>query len=242
MTNQTLDASPRLKARIAGGLYVGTIVMGVFGLSMRTGLIVKGDAPATAASILASEPLYRAGIAADLVGAACYIGVTAMLYILLRPVNRTVSLIAAGFGLAGCAIGAAITLNLIAPLVFLSGAPFLSVFTPDQLKALAYASLRLHGQGYNIGMINFGVYCSLLGYLVFRSGFLPRAVGVLLVGSGLAWLTDSFATILAPPIAEALSAYTMPLGFLGEASLTVWLVAIGLDVPKWRSRAALAAA
>jgi len=241
MIERTADASPRLRARIAGLMYVGTIVAGVFGLSVRSGVIVRNDAAATAANMLASEPLIRLGIASDLFGTACYVGVTAMLYGLLKPVNRTVSLLAAFFSLVGCAIGAAITLNLIAPLVFLSAAPFLAAFTPDQLQALAYASLKLHGQGYNIGMINFGVYCSLLGYLVFRSGFLPRVVGVLLVVSGMAWLTDSFATILSPRLAEVLAPYTLKLGFLGEASLTVWLVAVGLNAPKWQVRAAAAA-
>lgn len=152
-----------------------------------------------------------------------------MLYDLLKPVSRTVSLLAALFSLAGCAIGAAITVGLIAPLVFLSGAPALSAFRPEQLQARAYASLRLHSEGYNIGMVNFGIYCSLLGYLVFRSDFFPRFLGVLLALAGAGWLLDSFATLLSPALAGHLDPYIMIPGFLGETGLMLWLLFAGVD-------------
>lgn len=232
-----MTASPHLKARIAGLLYLGTIVGGLSGLSIRSAMLVKDDAAATAANILAAEPLYRASIGADLLSFACYVGVTAMLYGLLKPVSPSLSRLAACFSLAGCAIGAAVTLNLIAPLLLLKGAPYLAAFRPEQLQALALWSLKLHGQGYNIGLIQFGFYCTLLGYLVFRSGFLPRAIGVLLVVGGVCWLTDSLATIVAPPLAAALSGFTGIGAFVGEASLCLWLLAFGLNAPQWESRA-----
>lgn len=232
-----MTASPRLKARIAGLFYLGTIVGGLSGLSIRSAMLVKNDAAATAANILAAEPLYRASIGADLLSFACYVGVTATLYGLLRPVSPTLSRLAAFFSLAGCAIGAAVTLNLIAPLLLLKGAPYLDAFRPEQLQALALWSLKLHGQGYNIGLIHFGFYCTLLGYLVFRSGFLPRAIGVLLAVGGLCWLTDSLATIVAPPLAAALSGVTGIGAFVGEASLCLWLLVVGLNAPRWESRA-----
>jgi hypothetical protein len=232
-----MTSSPRLRARIAGLLYLGTIVGGLTGLSIRSGLMVKDDAALTAAHILASEPLYRASIGADLISFACYVGVTALLHGLLKPVSPTLSRLAAFFSLAGCAICAAATVNLIAPLILLKGAPYLAAFRPDQLQALALWSLKMHGQGYNIGLVNFGVYCTLLGYLVFRSGFLPRLVGVLLAVGGLCWLTDSLATIVAPPIAVALSSFTGAGAFVGEASLCLWLMAFGLNAARWERRA-----
>jgi hypothetical protein len=232
-----MTASPRLKARIAGLFYLGSIVAGLSGLSLRSAMLVKGDAAATAANILAAEPLYRASIGADLLSFACYVGVTAVLYGLLKPVSPTLSRLAAFFSLAGCAICAAATLELIAPLLLLKGAPYLAAFRTDQLQALALWSLKMHGQGYNIGLANFGFYCALLGYLVFRSGFLPRFVGVLLAVGGICWLTDSLATIVAPPLATALSSFTGIGAFVGEASLCLWLLAFGLDAPKWDSRA-----
>ena len=232
-----MTSSPSLKARIAGLFYLGSILGGLTGLSIRSGLMVKGDAAATAANILASEPLYRASIGADLISFACYVGVTAMLHGLLKPVSPTISRLAAFFSLAGCAICAAVTVNLIAPLILLKGAPYLAAFRPDQLQALALWSLKMHGQGYNIGLVNFGFYCTLLGYLVFRSGFLPRIVGVLLAFGGVCWLTDSLATIVAPPVATALSSFTGIGAFAGEASLCLWMLAFGLNAPKWRDRA-----
>jgi hypothetical protein len=232
-----MTSSPRLKARMAGLLYLGCIVGGLSAVSIRSSLIVKGDAAATAANILASEPLYRASIGADLAGFACYVGVTALLYGLLKPVSPTVSRLAAFFSLAGCAICAAVTLNLIAPLILLKGAPYLEAFRPEQLQTLAFWSLKMHGQGYNIGLVNFGVYCTLLGYLVFRSGFLPRAIGALLFLAGASWLVDSLATVVYPPLAAALSSFTGAGALIGEASLCLWLLAFGVDAPKWRDRA-----
>ena len=233
MADPITEGSPRLRARIAGVLYLGTIVGGLTGLSIRSAMIVHGDAAATTANILASEPLWRAGVAADLIGTACYVGVTAILYSLLKPVSRTISLLAAFFSLVGCAIGAAITVNLLAPLLLLGGAPDLTVFRLDQLNALARTALRLHDEGYNIGMINFGVYCTLLGFLVFNSRFLPRILGVLLVLAGVGWLTDSFATLLSPAFESHLEPYIMAPGFIGEASLCLWLILFGVNVPRW---------
>ena len=236
MNERIAESCPCLKARIAGFLYLITIAAGFFAFSTRSGLIVSGEAAATARHILASETLYRASIAADLIGIASYVGVTALLYRLLRPVSRGVSLLAAFFSLVGCAIGAAITLNLVTALVFLEGAPYLAAFRPDQLQALARVFLRLHGQGYNISLVFFGFYCALLGYLVFRSTFMPRFLGVLLAVAGLGWLADSLATILWPALADHLDTFAMMSGGLGEGGLCLWLLAVGVNAPKWEQR------
>lgn len=237
--DQIAKASPRLKARIAGGLYLIVIGAGLYAeFFVRSKLIVRGDAAATAGAIHASELLFRSSIAADLVGVAGYIGVTAILYRLLEPVSRTVSLLAAFFSLVGCAILAAILVNLVAPLILLGGAPYLAAFRPDQLQALALTSLRLHGQGYNIAMIFFGFYCLTLGYLIFRSTFLPRILGVLLAIAGLSDLTDSFATVVWPAFESHLGLYIMLPALVGEASLCLWLLAIGVNAPRWEARAA----
>lgn len=199
-------------------------------------MIVSGDAAATARHILASAPMYRQGVAADLIAGVCYVGVTAILYGLLRPVSRTLSLAAAFFSLAGCAIGAVATVSLLIPLALLGGAPYGAAFRPDQLQSLVTISLELHGQGYNIGMIFFGIYCALLGCLVFRSTFFPRFLGVLLALAGAAWLTDSFATILSPAFESRLDPYIEAPGFIGETALMLWLLAVGVNAPKWKER------
>ncbi|MGI9170336.1 MAG: DUF4386 domain-containing protein [Caulobacteraceae bacterium] len=236
--NETITrVSPRLKARIAGFLYLITIVAGFFAFSTRSGLIVSGEAAATARNILASESLYRSSIAADLIGIASYVGVTALLYGLLRPVDRTVSLLAAFFSLMGCAMGIAITLDLVVPLVLLGDAPYLAAFRPDQLQALARISLRLHGEGYSISLIFFGFYCALLGWLAFRSTFLPRFVGVLLVVAGLGWLSDSLANLVWPALGDRLDSYAMITGGLGEGGLCLWLLAVGVNTARWEKQA-----
>ena len=233
-----MTASPRLKARIAGGLYVVTIGTGMFALLTRSAMLVRGDAAATAANILASQPLYRCSIVADILGIAAYVAVTALLYELLAPVNRTVSLVAAALSIAGCAVGASILAFVLAPLLLLGGQSYLAAFSPAELQALALTALRLHSLSYNIGMVFFGWYCLLLGYLVFRSGFLPRWLGVLLALAGIAWLAGSISGLVAPALARSLDPYVTVAGLLGEGSLTLWLLLLGIDPARWAAAAA----
>ncbi|MEO8927205.1 MAG: DUF4386 domain-containing protein [Caulobacteraceae bacterium] len=194
------EASPRLKARIAGGLWLAVIVTGIFAeLFVRSTLIVSGDAAATARRIMASQALFRLGFVADLMSGVCYLGVIFYLYELLRPVSRSLSRLAAFFGVAGSAIFALNLVNMIAPLVLLGGGHGLAAFRFDQLQALAYAFLRLHGYGYGLSLVFFsGFYLSLVGVLVFRSTFLPRILGVLLTIAGVCYLIGCFADFLAP--------------------------------------------
>ena len=240
MTLSTEGDAARLKARIAGVLYLGTMVSGALDIAVSSSVIVHGDAAATAAKIMASEPLFRLGFVADLLGGAFYVGVTAILYDLLKPVSRTVSMTAAFFSLVGCAVGAACAVDLLAPVTILSGGASLNAFTPSQLQALALTALRLHALGYTIAMVFFGVYCALLGYLTFRSSFFPRLLGVLLMLAGLGWLADTTTAFLWPSLQDAVSPVSMALGFVGEGSLMLWLLVVGVNAPKWQS-AALAA-
>lgn len=233
-----MTSSPRLTARITGALYLVTIAGGVAGLTLRQTLIVKGDAAATATHILASESLYRAAFTVELIGTLAYVAVTALLYGLLKPAGPILSRIAAVFSLTGCAIGLTVSTLLLAPLVLLSGAPFLAPLTEGQLQALAYAFLRLQGQGYTLAMTCFGIYCGLLGWLVFRSTFLPRVVGVLLGLTCLGWSIDCLSEFLAPEVSRTLGPLPIVLGLLGEGSLTLWLLVVGVNADRWQARAA----
>jgi len=172
------------------------------------------------------------GFAALLINVAVYIVVTLLFYDLFKPVNRGLSLLAAFFSLVGCAIQAVGSGFFLAPLVVLGGAQYLSVFRVEQLRALALMFLDLYGQAFNIGLVFFGVYCLLIGYLIFRSDFLPRILGVLIAFAGLAWLT-----FLSPPLANYLSPYDLALGALAELSLTLWLLVMGVKVERWRQQA-----
>jgi hypothetical protein len=161
--------------------------------------------------------------------------VTALFYGLFNAVSRSLSLLAAFFSLVGCAILAFASLFRIAPLVVLGGSQYLSVFKVEQLRALASLFLELYGQGVNICFVFFGVYCLLIGYLIFRSAFLPRILGVLMACAGLGWLT-----FLSPPLANSLSPYIVVLGFLAELSLMLWLLVMGVNVQRWKERASAA--
>ena len=189
----------------------------------------------TANNILAHQPLFRLGLATGLIATSCYIGVTALFYDLFKPVNRSLSLLAAFFSLVGCAILAFASLFQVAPFVALGGSQYLSVFKVEQLRALAFLFLELYGQGVNICFVFFGVYCLLIGYLIFRSTFLPRILGVLMEFAGLGWLT-----FLAPPLANYLSPYILVLGFLAELALMLWLLVMGVNVQRWKEQASAA--
>lgn len=229
------EASPQLKARAAGVFWLTTILTGLFGMFVWGRLVVSGNAAATAANILANESLYGLGSTADLVGLFCYVAVTLLAYELFKPVNRNVSLLAAFFSLVGCAIGALGYLLRLAPMAILGGPQYLSVFTVEQRQAWAFTFLRVRAETNNVGLVFFGFHCILIGYLIWRSTFLPRVVGALMVVAGLGWLT-----FLSPPLAGSLYPYITVPGFLGEASLTVWLLVAGVNVQRWNEQASAA--
>jgi hypothetical protein len=224
-TGQLGGASPRSSARITGVVYLLYFLTAVFGAFSMRGLVEPGDAAATANHILAHEPLFRLGVAVGLISTALYLAVTALFYNLFKPVNRNLSLLGAFFSLVGCAVQACSSLFQLAPLVILRGSPFLSVFKVEQLQALALLSLKLHTQAANIELLFFGFYDLLIGYLIFRSTFLPRILGGLMMLAGLGWLT-----FWAPPLATHLSPYIQILGFLAEFLLMLWLLVIGVNV------------
>jgi hypothetical protein len=213
---------------MAGAFYFLTFLTGGVAAFASGQLINSGDAVATAANILAHEASFRLGFAAYLLNVACYIAVTALFYDLFKPVNRVVSLCAAFLSLVGCAIQASACLFDVAPLVVLKGAQYMSAFSQDQLQALALMFLKLHAQAFNLGLAFFGFYCLLIGYLIFRSTFLPQILGALMMLGGLCWLT-----FLSPPLAQHLSPYILLPGVLAEGSLTVWLIVVGPNAHRW---------
>jgi hypothetical protein len=229
------ETSRRSLSRITGVVYLLYFLTAASAEFFLSGIVVSGDAAATANNIAAHQPLFRLGLATGLIAIACYVAVTALFYDLFKPVSRSLSLLAAFFSLVGCAIQAFGSLFQLAPLVVLGGSQYLSVFKMEQLRALALMFLELRAQVANICLVYFGFYCLLIGYLVFRSGFLPRILGVLMVFAGLGWLT-----FLSPPLANYLSPYILVLGFLAELSLCLWLLVIGVNVQRWKEQASTA--
>jgi len=189
MVGRREETSPKAKARLAGGLLLITMLAGGFAQGIIGGrLIVSGDATATAVKILAHEPLYRLAFAIYLIEMACQMTMTVLFYDLLNPVSKSASLLAATFGLIGCTIKTLSRFFFFTPILVLGGAQYLSVFDPKQLQALAFLFVRVNYTAETIAMVFFGLYALVKGYLVFKSWFLPRVLGVLSAVGGLGWL------------------------------------------------------
>jgi len=220
------------QARAAGVVYLSYFLAAFLGAYLMKGLIVSGDSAATASNILAHETLYRSGFAVDLVANALYIGLTALFYRLFEPVNRGLSLLAAFFSLVGCAVQIFGDIFQLAPLVILADNSLLGAFKVEQLQSAALLCVKLHAQSVSIALVFFAFYDLFIGYLIYRSTFLPRILGVVLMVAGLGWLT-----FLWPPLATSLSAFVLPLGALAELLLMLWLLIKGVNASTWREAA-----
>lgn len=243
MQDHAGPTAPQTYARVGGLLYLIIIAIGLFGEAfIRSRLIVAGDATATAERIKASELLWRAGVAGELLLLICAVALALILYVLLRPVGKELALLAVLFNLASVAIEGAAAVRLIETLLPLGTAEYLRVFEPQQLHALAYLTARSHGYGFGVGLAFFGCECLVLGYLIYKSGYLPKAIGVLMQIAGLCYLANTAAVILSPPIAARLFPAVLLPAFVGELSLCLWLLVKGVNESKWKTRAIMAAA
>lgn len=234
MTNHTYEMSPQVYARINGVLYLIIIAAGILGeIFVRGRLVVSGDATATANQLMASPLLWRIGIAGDIIMHVCDVPVMLIFYLLLKPVNRNLALLALLFNLIQTAVLVANKLLLLLPLFLLGNADYLKAFAPDQLQALAYLAIRVHSYGFGVGLIFFGFTCLVTGYLIFRSGYLPWIFGILLQLAGLSYLVNSFALLLAPAFAALINPAILLPAFIGELSLCLWLLVKGINVEQW---------
>jgi hypothetical protein len=236
MTERIKEFSPRLMARITGVLYLITILTGIFSAGYVSGkLVVNGDAAATAANILAHRGLFQLAFAVYLVEMACQVAIAALFYELLKPAGRSVSLVAAFLGLTGSIIKTFSRVFFIAPLFILGGAHYLSVFSAEQLQALSLLFLKMNDRGAGIALVFFGFYAILTGYLIIKSTFLPRILGVLSVIGGLGWLT-----FLYPPLGGRLFPFIAIFAILGAVALILWLLVKGVNVQRWKEQAGAA--
>ena len=239
MTSRIADLSQQKAAKIAGFLYLVIIIAGIFAeFFVRSSLIVAGDATATANNIAASEGLFRAGIAADMVMIMCDVAVALLFYVLFKPVSKSLALLAAFFRLAQAAVLGINLLNLFFVLQLLGGAGYLAVFGLDQLQAFVLLFLGAHSIGYSIGLVFFGVHCLILGYLVFKSGYFPRILGVLLMFASLGYLIDSFANFLLLNYEAYETIFSLVVfvpAFIAELSFCLWLIFKGAKIPETKS-------
>jgi Domain of unknown function (DUF4386) len=217
-------------ARIAGALYLSLVITGPFSLIYVPGkLIVHGNATATANNILTHEMLFRLGIVADLIGLVILIFVVMALYRLLKGVNATHASHMVALALVSAGVGFVNVLNNIAALTLFRGADFLTVFEKPQRDALGMLFLRLYGQGIVINEIFWGLWLLPFGWLVIKSGFLPRILGVLLIVNCFAYVAVSLTSLLLPAYAGVVSRYAI-IPETGELWIMLWLLVMGAKV------------
>ena len=237
MTPPITEASPSSRGRILAALYLFVIIAGITAqVFIADRLVVRNDAAGTAANIVAHTSLYRLAFTIFMLEMVAQVGVSLLFYDLLKPVNRSVARASAILGLTGCGIKTMARLFYYAPLILLGGASYLSATPPPQLAALSLAFIKINNQGAAIGVIFFGFEGLLRGWLLFKSGFLPRFLGVLSMVSGLGWLTW-----LWPPLGSQAFIGVALFAIAGVVATSGWLFIRGVDDAKWRARAALAA-
>jgi Domain of unknown function (DUF4386) len=218
-------------ARVAGVLLLLSLIAGGFGEAyVPSKLIVSSDATATAHNLKAFESLFRMGFAGYLIEAVCDVALSLILYVLLRRVRKDVALLAAFFGLVSTAVFAASELFYLAPSLILGGGEYLKTFTPGQLNTLALLSLKMFGYGGVMYTVFYGLAWVLRGYLIFRSGYLPKFLGVLMTLGGLAFIVRNFLLVLAPSHAPGILLLSM---LPGGLALPAWLLVKGVDVRIW---------
>jgi hypothetical protein len=227
-------------ARIAGAIYLSMVFTAPFTLLYVPGkLIVRGDAAATANNVLTHETMFRLAIIGDLFTHVIFICLAIALYRLLSGVNKTWAMLMVAFVLISAAVGFLDTLNNVAALILFRGADFLSVFDKPQLNALGYLFIRLHSQGILMNELFWGLWLFPFGLLVFRSGFLPRFLGVWLMVNCFGYVALCIIALLFPPYYDAAFKWAQPVLF-GELAILLWLLIKGAKVPSVVEQSALA--
>jgi hypothetical protein len=231
----SVAASPLFLARLGGVLYLVIIVGGLFGpfAVAPTGMMLGGASLPAVARILASPELYALGGIVQLIVYACDAGVALIFYELLRPVNRGLALLACFFRLVFVAVAASNMIVHFAPLVLMRGAADSPGMEPAQVEALALASIRLRTAGFDVALVFFGFHCVIAGYLIFKSTFLPRILGVALATGGAGYVANIFISVIPSPTRGYIFPYALFPAGLAEVTLTGWLILRGLNVAKW---------
>lgn len=228
--------SSNKNARIAGLLYIGVIVFGIFAQVVRQSFIVPGDAAETANKIMASESLFRLSFMSDLIASACWLFLPLALLMLLKRVNKNIASVMVIFVVVGAAMQFINMLNHFAAVPLLSDADYLKVFTTDQLHALVLFFLNMHTWGYTMTGIFHGLWLLPLGYLVFKSGYLPKILGRLLMIGCLGFQIDWITRFLFPGY-EVITYPGMVVAVIAEFSFCGWLLFKGVDVEQLEKRA-----
>jgi hypothetical protein len=232
MAEHTAEASARTKARLVGIFEILEGLTATYGqVIVFNKLVVSGNAVATASNILGHESLFRLGFASCFFGVGFHIAWALLFYELFKPVDRNVSLFGLLVIVVGCAIQALAAVFYVAPLLVLTGGSSLTALTAEQLQALAFAFVKLNGAAFNAYLVFFGVWCVVSGYLIFKSRFLPKVLGLLLALDGLAWIT-----YLSPPFGNKLFPIIAVISAIAEIPLP-WFFIFGFNTQRWKEQA-----
>jgi Domain of unknown function (DUF4386) len=231
------EVSVQRYARLAGVLLLLTIVAGFFGeLYVPSHLLVAGDGAATAKNLATSRPLFNAGFASYLIEAVCDILLSWIMYVLLRPVHKDIALLAAFLGLVSTSLFAVAEVFFFAPPLLLNAGSSMTAFSTDQVNALMLLSFRLYGRVSGMYMLFYGMAVLIRGYLIVRSRYLPKLIGVLMCVAGGGFIIRNILFVLSPAYASDLLLAPM---FLATLSITAWLLVKGIDIDGWSSQIAV---
>jgi hypothetical protein len=216
-------------SKISGFLYLVVIGVGLFAeVFVREAMAVSGNALATVSKIQASEMFYRAGFVADLINFICGLPVILFFWILFKKSHEYIVTLAIFFVIISNAIFATNLLNQLHPLLIYGNTNYLQAFQPSQLAILSSIALKVQSQGYAIGLVFFGFYCIIIGYLIFKTGVIPKMLGILYALAGLCYILNSFIMFLSHGFGNPLFPYILFPAFIGEFSVCIWLLIMGI--------------
>ena len=234
---RSIETSPLPYARLGGTLYLVIILFGIFSEGFVTSkLLVAGDAAASARNILAAPVLWQVSVAANVLVVLCAVPLLWIEYLLLRPVSKSLMLLSLSFNLVSLAVEAVSKVFLLLVMPTLVSAEYGHAFGAQQLPMLANLALRSHNIAFNLALLFFGCTCLVNGYLIFKSGYFPKALGRLLQVAGGSYLVACWAALFAPALADVLLPGILLLPLIGESSVCLWLLVKGVNVAKWQAR------
>ncbi len=232
------NTSPQVLARIGGILYLLIIALGIFyEMIVRDSIVVAGDATATMANLKSNEFFWRLGIVAEFLSSIIGFGLILIMYRLTKPVNQDLAMLAAFFNLSAATIQTVYIIQLIEALFPIGSSAYLQAFTTEQLGAMISLSMKSHVFGFGIALLMFGPYFLITGYLIYKSQYLPKFIGVLYTISGIGYLVNSFILILAPQFSGIVFMTIVLPVFVGEISLALRLLIKGVNEVEWKKYA-----
>ena len=231
MKTMSFTQNMKRNARTAGVLYLVVILSGLFSeLFVRSGIIVPGDAAATAANITANDFLFRLGFVSDLVMVMSDVGLALLFYLLLKPVSQGLSLLAAFFRLAQASVLGINLLHYYLPLLLLGDGNHSSGFSTEQINALSLFFLNAHSYGYLISGVFFSMSCIILGYLMYQSISFPKWLGILVAAAGFSYLIDSLTHFLFPELTSQSEILVLTIAVASELTLCLFLLIKGIKI------------